>query len=511
MTNIEGTRIKNSKRNISSGIISSLAIFVINFSVRTAILYIFNERYLGLNSVFTSLISILNVSELGLSNAIIVSLYKPLADGDETSICALLSFYRQIYRGIGIAITLIGIMIVPILPSLMKDNQIDGINIYIIYGIYLLDAVISYFMYSYKTVLLTASQRFDITKKIYLIANLLKAAVQIFSIIILNDFYLYTLALFFATVLNNIIVNVTTKRIFPEYKCKGRISRYQIRKIGKQIKGLAIGKLSHIARNAFDNLILSAFFGLAEVAVYGNYYILYNNVLTVLWTITGAVQASVANSIVTESIEKNYQDLLKFEFIFGWLITWFTSCFLCLYQPFMRIWAGEELMLSEFDMLLFCIYFYMMSINSVRNLYYDGTGLWWEGRFISLIEAIGNFILNIILGKIFGITGILFATIITILIFNYIGITNIVFKNYFKKSTNEFYANRIFYTIVTIGLCSISYYLTNRLFDFGILDLFLRLIFCSIIMNIGMLILYCRNRQFIESVKFIRKIISVHW
>ena len=129
---------------------------------------------------------------------------------------------------------------------------------------------------------------------------------------------------------------------------------------------------------------------------------------------------SVGNSISCESAEKNYRDLRKFQFLFSGLNIICTTCMVAMYQPFMQIWVGRRLMLSDRDMLLFCLYFYLINMNNIRNQYIDGTGMWNALKWNYILEAFGNLFLNIILGKLFGVTGILCATIFTIAIFVYV-------------------------------------------------------------------------------------------
>ena len=156
---------------------------------------------------------------------------------------------------------------------------------------------------------------------------------------------------------------------------------------------------------------LSAFSSLLEPlasdfsAVYG-----------VLSVIGNSLAGSVGNSISCESAEKNYHDLRKFQFLFSGLNIICTTCMVAMYQPFMQIWVGRRLMLSDRDMLLFCLYFYLINMNNIRNQYIDGTGMWNALKWSYILEAFGNLFLNIILGKLFGVTGILCATIFTIAI-----------------------------------------------------------------------------------------------
>ena len=501
------SRSKNSKRNIGSGVASCISTIALGFILRTIVLYVFNEKYLGLTSVFTSLVSVLNMAELGFSTAIVVSMYKPLAEGNTQEVCALLAYYKKICKWIGFFVLGSGIVISPFIPYLVGGTRVEGMNVIVLYLIYLADVSVSYFLFAYKTALLTANQRLDLVKNTYTLVNILKSAVQIIILIFMRNFYLYILVTFFATLLSNFVIFRISVRVFPKFICYGELGREQKNNIRKHVGGLAIYKLGQVARNSFDTLILSVYFGLSNVAMYNNYFYIFNSVCGIMWAITGAMQASVADSIVSESVEKNYQDMKKFEFIFGWIITWCTSCLICLYQPFMTMWAGSELVLEKLDMLLFCLYFYFMMMGGIRNIYFDGLGLWWIGRKIAVSEAIANLVLNLVLGRIFGITGILFATIITIFLFNYVGFTNLVFKEYFQRSPKEFYLDRTVYTLVTIIVCFISKSITEFIVENGILGILFKFVACSIITNGLLLLVYNRGSRFLLSFQFLKKII----
>lgn len=500
------SRSENSKKNIIAGIANCMVSMGLGFIARTAVLYVFDEMYLGAISVFSSVISVLNMAELGFSTAITVSMCKPLAEGNDELVCALLAYYRKVCYIIGSLVLLCGMGVIPWIPQLFGKTQPDGFNVIAIYALYLIDVSISYFLFAYKTALLIAAQRFDIVKNIQMATAFAKLALQIIALILIKNFYVYVILIPLSTVVSNLAIASVSEKKFPQFVCCGKIDMEQKTNIHKRVGGLAIGKIACVARNSFDTLILSVYFGLKSAAVYNNYFYIYNAVIAVLYSVTGAVQASVADSIVSEGTEKNYKNLKKFEFIFGWLISWCTSCLVCLYQPFMKIWAGDALLLSTEDMILFCLYFYCIMINIIRNLYFDGNGLWWKGKKVAVYETLGNLVLNLILGKILGITGILLATVITIFLFNYIGYTGVVFREYFRKSPEEFYRNRIAYTLVTIAVCIASAFGCQFIKQEGIVWLLVKFLVCSLVTNGLLICLYYKNGLFLESYQFMKKI-----
>ena len=173
----------------------------------------------------------------------------------------------------------------------------------------------------------------------------------------------------------------------------------------------------------------------------------------------------------------------------------------------MKLWAGNDMLLSSANMLLFCIYFYLINMNNSRNLYFSGNGLWWKAKTTFIAEALGNLILNITLGVVFGITGVLLATIITIFVFNFVIRTNILFKEYFKKSAKKFYMEHLLYSIETILSAILSYMACSSLTIQGIIGIIMRGVICVIISGIIMVVLNLKNPFLKESLIMMKKML----
>lgn len=503
-----GERVKNTKRNIVSGLINRIISILLPFLIRTAILYILGAQYMGLNSLFTSVLQVLNLAELGFSSAIVFSMYKPIADNDTEMICALMNYYKKVYSCIGTGILVVGLAIVPVITKLINGSWPSDINIYLLYLIYLFNTVLSYFLYAYKSALLNAVQRIDIVSKVQLITLSGQYILQLLALILFKNYYCYILITPISTIACNLITAKYADRLFPEYQCKGKLDDKSKKSIYKQISGLMLSKLSDTSRNSFDSIVLSTMFGLTTVAIYNNYYYIYNALYGIMLTITQAMQASVGNSIAAENVDKNYVDLRKFSFLFAGITSVCVVCMLCIYQPFMKLWAGNDMLLSNANMILFCLYFYLINMNNSRNLYFSGNGLWWKAKTTFIAEAVGNLVLNITLGIVFGITGVLLATIFTIFVFNFVVRTNILFREYFKISPKKFYMEHFGYAIETLISAGVCYYICSNLTIQGIVGMILRGIICVIIASAIILICNIKNPFLKESLVIVKKMIN---
>jgi len=489
---MEKSRTKNTTRNIGAGLLNQIISIILPFINRTAILWTLGAEFTGLAGLFSSILNVLNIAELGFNTAIVYSLYKPMADKDHKKICEIVSLFKKIYTIVGTVILIGGLAVMPFLAYFIHGSYPDTINLYIVYFLYLINSAISYYLFAYKECLLVADQRQDVAKNIRTVVNIVRYLVQLLVLVITKDFYVYLVVSIIGTVVTNILIHISTRKRYPFYK---RIkTRLKIPKeLKKQVSGLMINKICDTFRNSFDSLIISSFIGLTATAIYGNYYYIYSALYGVMLVICNAMSASVGNSIVKNSEEINYRHMLTFSQIFAGIMGFCTVVLACFYQPFMKLWAGEELLLPSFDMLLFCVYFYVINMNNIRNQYVSGTGMWWKLKWSYIVEALANLSLNFILGKLFGITGVIMATIITIFLFNYLQRNIVLFKNYFKKESMwRFYKQQFYYFLLSsVGLV-VSFLICEYLPFGGIANIVVRVVICLTIPN---LIYYFGIRQ----------------
>lgn len=501
-------RSKNAIRNIVWGLINRVVTLLFPFVIRTILIYTLGSEYLGLNSLFTSILTVLNLAELGFSTAIVFSMYKPIAENDSNMICALMAYYKKVYLVIGIAVFTVGMVIMPFLPRLISGSYPDDINLYGLYLLFLVNTSISYFLFAYKVSILTAYQREDILSKVDVVLRIVTYSLQALILLRFGNYYAYVIINIAYTVLNNIVCAFISDKKYPQYKCKGQLSKAAKNSLKKNISGLVIGKICLVSRNSFDNIFISAFLGLQIVAIYGNYYYIMSAIVGILGIFMTAISAGVGNSVVAESVEKNYKDMNKINFIYEWIAGWCTICLFCLYQPFMKIWMGEDMLFPTVDVILICLYFYSLSMGDVRSKYSHAAGLFWESRYYVLAEAIVNIILNYFLGKIFGVSGIILATIVTIVTVNYIWGSHIVFKYYFKqyKIINFFMKNLLYFLVTVIG-AGVTFGIVHAIPDKGIGMFLVKGAICLIIPNVFFLICYSKTAVFKDAKEMIIRIL----
>jgi len=502
-------RAKNASRNILFGLILKIYQIAAPFLTRTLMIKYMSIEYTGLSGLFTSVLQMLNLAELGVGSAMIYSMYKPIAEHNTNKIRILMNTYKKYYRIVGAAIAIIGLALTPFIPYLIKGNPVPELNIYTLYLISLAATVMSYWMFAYKSSILQAHQRNDIISKINIISSTILYLIQISSIIAFKNYYLFITATLVSQIITNIIVAIVSRKLYPEYSPKGELSEKEKIEINGRIKDLFTAKIGGTIVNSADTLVISAFLGLTTLTIYQNYFYIITALNGLLSVFYSATIAGIGNSIITESKEKNYKDLQKFTFIIMWIVGFCSICLLCLYQPFIKLWVGEDLMLGVPAVICLSVYFFIYHFNQLMCTYKDAAGIWHKDRFRPLATALTNFVLNIISVQFIGIYGVILSTVIS---YMFIGSPWLI-KNLFSTVLNisgmpKYIKDILGYTLTTAFLAAISFFITQIFHSNAIIQLIAGGIACAIVINVGYLVLYRKTDNFRQSKQLILKIIK---
>lgn len=500
------SRTKNSTRNMIFGAINRFVSIFFPFIIRTVIIKFLGEEYLGLNSLFSSILQVLNVTELGFSSAISASMYRPIAENDIDTVSALLRLYRKIYRFLGIGLLIIGVCLLPFLKHFINGEPPADVNIYLLFILYLLQTACSYLFFAYKVTLINAHQRADLTEKVGAISKIFTSILQIFVIVVLKNILLYVFLNVICTLIYNIGCSYIADKRYAQYKCSGQLSDKVKHSITRNIRALAIQKVGNTISTTLDTIVISSFLSLSAVAIFGNYNYIITAIATFIGLIYGSITASIGNCIAIESIEKNYNDFKKFSFMNVWLVGWCAICLLCIFQTFMKVWMGEKLLFSMPIVITMVIYFYISQIRKVVLTYKDAAGMWHADKYKPLVGCLVNLFFNITLVKTIGVSGVVISTIISYLFIELPWETHVLFKLFFKQSELEYYKKLIINTIKIIISGVITYWICTFMPN-GIIGIILRLVICLIIPNIILIIMFYKNEEYLEAKNMINIII----
>ncbi len=500
-------RSKNSKRNITIGIINRFVAIVVPFITRTVLLKTLGTEYLGLNSLFSSILQVLNLSELGFGSAVVFVLYKPIANDDYIVIQGILSFLRRIYRYIGLSIALLGVISMPFLPILIEGHYPDGINIYILFSIYIANSAGSYLFGGYRVSVLNSIQRNDIVLTVQTIIQLITGVIQNTILLTVGSYYLFLIFVPVLTVTNNIVIWILTNRLYPTFFPKGSIDPYYKQKIIKKVKGLMVNNICQVSRNSIDSICISSFLGLTVTAIYNNYYYIISALITVSNVLTTSLLAGIGNSIVVETREKNYADMKRINYVYMTYVAVTTICLMNLIQPFMRIWVGSGLTYNEQFVWILSAYYYALNMGNIRALYSDAAGLWLENRCRAIIETIANILLNIVLVRFMGLFGIVLATFLTIIFINFGFGSSIIFKHYFRNTKfKEYIMISIYMAIIALFSCIvIGRAVSFIICDDSIMTIVLRGIICVILGTLLITGINMINPSYREAINWLKR------
>ena len=500
-------RSKNASKNIVYGVGFRLFQTIVPFIIRTAMIYSLGMEYVGLNSLFTSILHVLNLAEMGVGHAMIYSMYKPIADDDTDRINKLLNLYKIYYRIIGAIVLIGGVIVIPVLPKLIKDSVPEEINLYIIYILTLAATVLSYWLFAYRNSLLTAHQRNDVYSKIQIFVFTIQYALQIVALTAFKNYYLFLEAALLGQVLSNVIVLLVTNKMYPDYKPSGDLPEDEKKKINSRIKDLFTAKLGGTVTNSADAVVISAFLGLTILAKYNNYFYVMTALFGFMTIIFQSCLAGIGNSLVVETPEKNYADFNLFSMILLWIIGLVTAFLLCLFQPFMRIWVHEENMLGDSYVIVLCIYFFVYEAPMIWATYKDAGGIWHEDRFRPLAVTIVNLGLNLLTVRFLGLYGVILSTVVSYLVVGMPWMLKNIFKYLFHRNITQYVKRFIYISAVTIAACFLSYTACGIVRVSGLIELILKAIIVFIVANIVFLVGYMPLNDFPKMKSYITRIL----
>ncbi len=431
-------RTKKAVLNISYNIINQIITLILSFISRSVFIWGFGVEYLGINGLFSDILSLLSMADLGFSTAMTYSYYKPLAENNYKKIAELTTFYKKVYNIIALAITLIGILLIPFLPILVNlEKDIPNLNIY--YLLSLSSVVVSY-LCVYKTTVLSADQKGYIVTKVGIFTNILKTVLQIISIILWKNYILYLIIGTIVAIGNNIYASYIATKYYPYIKDNtSTISPKEKKSIFNNLGSVFLYKVSSVLLNATDNIIISTLIGTAMVGYYSNYLLLQTKITTIVSLIFTSMTASIGNLIVTEGKKKRYE-IFQCEQSLSFIICGIiVPCYVLLVNDFINVWLGSSYLLETPVIFAIGVNMYLSCVLQPLWSYREATGLYRKTKWIMVACAAINIVLSIILGEILGIFGVIIASAISRVVTYIWYEPHLLFNEYFDISEFKYY------------------------------------------------------------------------
>ena len=493
----EKSRTEYSILNILAGVGGYALSVILSLVNRMVFTRCFSQAYLGISGLFSNILSMLSLAELGISGAIIYALYKPIATDDKEKIAALVQLFGKAYYIIGIVIGAGGLALLPFLKLIIGNQPGIKESIYLIYIIYLFNTASSYF-FSYRSTLLVAAQKNYLVTGLNYIILCIQSVVQAAFILVTRNYIGYLLIQAVFALIYNIWISHIAVKLYPYIKEKNikSLEKEEQRELFKNIKDLMYYKVSGVLVNSTDNILITFFQGLTTTGIASNYTLLVNTLNSLLGQVFNGLTASIGNHNAIESEEKKYEMFNFMNFMNFWIFGWGTLGIVFCSSDIVSLCFGDKYVLPLKIPVIIAANFYTVGMMNAVWTYKHTLGLFHYGRFLQIITGILNIVLSVILGKKFGLFGILAATLIAR------GLTNLwydpyaVFKHGFGKSP-LLYLKKYCHFILVLFIAAISCYYSMRVINSTrIISCILKILICSLNINIIFLVAFFRCPEF---------------
>lgn len=408
------SRLKNSALNLATGLLGRMLTIILNFAVRTIFIHCLDEAYLSVNGLYSNILTVLSLAELGFGSAMVYHMYEPMATHNYQKVAGLLLYFKKVYFVVGVVIVALGLCVIPFMDVIIKDKpDVPLLTLY--YVVFLLNSGLSYCFAAYKGTLFSADQRDYVKTNVQNMASIIQAVLQVLLLLLFRAYLVYLLVQLAGTVFVNACVAYLAGKKYPEvskYKNE-QLNDGEKQQLLKNTGALFLTKVGHVALNGTDNIIISAVVGVLWVGRLSNYTLICDSVTSVLCQITAAITGSLGNFFATEDKHAGYALFRKVEFLNFWLYGFSFIALATLLDPFIRIWAGERFVLGLPISIAIAINFFVAGYMNTLWVFRSTIGLFKQGKFRPILVAILNIVLSIFLGKLWGVFGVLFATFLS--------------------------------------------------------------------------------------------------
>lgn len=476
------TRTENATKNMYTGIIYQLLLLIFRFITRTVFIKCLGSEYLGINGLFSNILTLLSMADLGIGASLVYSLYDPIAKGDKERQKTIIQYLKHIYIIIGIIIVASGICLIPFLKYLIKD-EVNFVNLNIVFIIYVFQTASSYLFFPSKTEFLCANQK----RYIYnIIANIMVIASNVMQIVVLflfKNFILYLMTILFFNIIQAFLISKKTNKMFPFIveKPTKKIEKSEKKNIFKDCTSLMIYRLNYVVLTATDNIIISKYLGLTIVGLYSNYVLITNSIVNLLATFFDSITAGIGNLHASTEKEKDYFIFKLINFITCVCFGIFAIGIYVLINDFILIWLGKEFLLSSLFVAIISINLYIEGLRKLLATYRTTYGLFRQAKLIPLFGMIVNIVVSIILVKRIGIFGVLIGTLISNLVTFMWFDPYIIYKKVFKVNPIKYYIQNIFYFSLFALMAFVCEFICEQIRIGGVLGFIVNGIICVIL------------------------------
>lgn len=502
----EVSRTLQSLKNIGAIWIGQVVSILCTFAVRMVFVRYLSQDYLGLETLFSNVLSILALAELGVASAIVFSLYEPLAKDDHEAVKSIMRLFRRAYTVIGIVIAIAGCALAPHIEMFIGEApDIPYLHAYFLF--FVANSSVSYF-FSYKASLITADQKNYVVSLIRYGFQVLLCIAQMLVLVFTQNYFLFLTCMLVATLGQNICFSAVANKMYPYIREKDiqPIDPDVLGTIKRNVSGMIIHKTSSVVNAPVNGVVLSAFSNLATLAIYGNYLLVMNTLGKIVDQMFDAIVSSVGNLNVTESKDRQYEVFRTSFFVNAMIVGALTACYLPLVSPFIEFAFGPEYLFPFDIVILYAIWFYFRGIRDAALSFVSAYGLYWQTKWKALAETIFLLCTTIPLTYFFGIRGLLVANIIVQVCVSLLFEGLIMHKHGLMRGAGKYFASAAVYSFFALVLCIVCTFIVSLIPGSPVIRFLLGGVVCVIIGFGGYFLAFHRTRECHEVVGIARSL-----
>ncbi|MBG9979951.1 lipopolysaccharide biosynthesis protein [Facklamia lactis] len=491
--NNKQNRTYNVFLNSTAGVAGYFVSMLANFAFRTIFIYFLSIEYLGVNALMTNILSLLSLTEMGISSAMTFSLYEPLANNNREKINVLLKYYKKMYLCISVIILCLGLLMTPFLNFFVESKPNIPESLEFIFVLYLMNTAFSYLIIHKHSILIADQKSYIVTlwTNVFLI---LRYIFQIGALFLFEKFIPTLIIQLLLTFLGNFYITKIAEKRYPFIKEEviGELSNKDKADLTSKIKSMLLYRIGSYLVNSTDAIIISKFVGITAVGMYSNYTMLFTLSTSLINYISFALTPSIGNQVHDQKIENVYSVFKVLFFIFFVIATITTIGFVVLINPFIHLWIGEKYLLADITVVFLVLNYYFLIMRRVIVSYRNALGLYEDTKFKPILEALVNLVASLILQHYMGVTGVVIGTTVSILTVSIWIEPYILYKKYFKIPFYKYIYNLFGYTVFTIFISIVLITIRNLFYSNTIINFILMAIF-SILFTLIMIVLIFRK------------------
>lgn len=496
---METSRTHNVMRNISWAVILQVVLMFLQFFLRTIFVRQLGKDYLGISGVFTDIFNVLSLVNLGIPDAMVICMYKPLAEKNYDKVRALLYLFGKLYAIIGAVVLILGIAIIPLLQFIIREPPNIPESIIKIYFLYLFQAVSTYYVIHKRYIIYTDQKEYivNIYQKFF---NFTQIVLQIVILLTIQNFYLYLAAQVLCTILTNFFSSLKAKKMYPFINEKNtyKLNKQEISEIITNSISLFMYLGGATLLIAVDSILISSIAGIGILGLCSNYILIVNSVQSLTDKAITGFTASIGNLNVNADKETSENVFNQVNFAFFMILSFCAINLAVCMNTLIPVWLGDNFLLSDLIIIALALRYYVQGTQMATYIFRSTLGLISKIKFVTIITAIANIVFSIIAGKLFGVPGILFVSPLVVFLFTIVPEALVLYKYKFEKSSIRFFIRYIGYVVFMAG----NYFITTRIlalpvFVFsGWIGFFYRVLLSVLISSSLFLIVFFRDKNF---------------